>query len=113
MPIPALPVAHLVVIQSAFTLRGFEGLLYLPALSGHADQGFNRVFAAGGVTQIVSALGLLFDAAPHQKRPRPAILFRQFDQRPVVEPFALASEAGGKTLPSRCASGRMSREAVS
>src|ERR1017187_4216915 len=102
MPIPALPVAYLVVIQSAFTLRGFEGLLYLPALSGHSDQSFNRVVAVGGMTQIVGAFWLLFDAAPHQKRPRPTILFRQWHKRPVVEPFALAAEAGGKALPFRC-----------
>src|SRR5674476_368878 len=85
MPIPTLPVAHLVVIQSAFAFSRLKGLLDQPALSGHSDQGFNRVFTAGGVTQIVSALWLLFDAAPHQKRPRPTILFRQWHQRPVVE----------------------------
>src|SRR5664279_4609269 len=85
VPIPTLPVAHLVVIQSAFAFSRLKGLLDQPALSGHSDQGFNRVFTAGGVTQIVSALWLLFDAAPHKKRPRPTILFRQWHQRPVVE----------------------------
>lgn len=99
MPIPALSVAHLVVIQSAFTFSRLKGLLDQPALSGHSDQSFNRVFTAGGVTQIVSALWLLFDAAPYQKRPRPTILFRQWHQRPFVEPFALAIEAGGKAFP--------------
>src|ERR1039458_653200 len=67
-----------------------KGLLDQPALSGHSDQGLNRVFPGGRVTQIVSALWLLFDAAPYQKRPRPTILFRQLHQRPVVESFPLA-----------------------
>src|ERR1039457_4184921 len=102
MPIPTVPVAYLVVIQPAFAFSRLKGLLDQPALSGHSDQGFNRVFPGGRVTQIVSALWLLFDAAPYQKRPRPTILFRQLHQRPVVESFALAAEAGGKTLPSRC-----------
>src|ERR1035441_10605322 len=57
---------------------------------------------ARSVTQIVSALWLLFDAAPHQKRPSPTILFRQLQQRPIIEPFALAAETGGKALPCRC-----------
>src|ERR1035438_10621832 len=77
MPIPALPVAHLVVIQSAFAFSRLKGLLDQPALAGHSDQGFNGVFTAGGVTQIVSALWILFDAAPYQKRPRPTILDRK------------------------------------
>ncbi len=109
MPIPALSVAHLVVIQSAFTFSRLKGLPDQPALSGHSDQSFNRVFTAGGVTQIVSALWLLFDAAPYQKRPRPTILFRQWHQRPFVEPFALATEAGGKAFPSRCGRLRVHR----
>jgi hypothetical protein len=90
------------VIQSAFAFRGLEGLFDLPAFASHADQRFNRVFSAGSMTEIVSVLWLLFDAAPHQKRPRPSILFRQLHQCPVVETFALAAETGGKTLPSRC-----------
>ena len=102
VPIPALPVAHLVVIQSAFAFSRLKGLLDQPALSGHSDQRFKRVFPGGSVTQIVSALCLLFDAAPHKKRPRLAILFRQLHQRPVIERFALAPETGGNALPWRC-----------
>lgn len=35
MAIPALPVAHLAGIQSAFTFRRLKGLLDQPALDGH------------------------------------------------------------------------------
>ena len=102
VPIPALPVAHFVVVQPAFAFSCLKGLFDQPALSSHSDQRFQRVFPDGSVTQIVSALWLLFDAAPHQKRPRPAILFRQLHQRPVIERFALAPETGGNALPWRC-----------
>jgi hypothetical protein len=66
MPIPALPVAHLVVIQSAFAFSRLKGLLDQPALAGHSDQDFNRVFTGRGVTEIVRALWLFFDTASHQ-----------------------------------------------
>ena len=102
MPIPPLPVANFIVIQSAFALGSLKTLLDLPALSGHSDQSFKRVSAGGSVTQIVSVLRLLFDTAPHQKRSHPPILLREPHPRPVVEPFALAAETGGKALPCRC-----------
>jgi hypothetical protein len=59
MPIPALPVAHLVVIQSAFAFSRLKGLLDQPALAGHSDQGFNRVFTAGASTDYVLPGGTL------------------------------------------------------
>src|SRR5664280_84116 len=102
VPIPALPVAHFVVVQPAFAFSCLKALFDQPALSSHSDQRCKRVFPGGRVTQIVSALWLLFDAAPHQKRPSPTILFRQLQQRPIIEPFALAAETGGKALPCRC-----------
>jgi len=37
VPVPTLPVANLVVIQSAFSLGSLKALLDLPALSGHSD----------------------------------------------------------------------------
>src|SRR5271166_5415939 len=110
VPVPTLPVADLVVIQSAFALGSLKALLDLPALSGHSDQRLQRVFPDGSVTQIVSALWLLFEAAPHQKRPRPAILLREPHQGPVIEPFALAAETGGKTSP--CLVGQTLRNRV-
>src|ERR1035437_10130660 len=101
VPIPALPVAHFVVVQPAFAFSCLKGWFDQPALSSHSDQRFKRVFPGGSVTQIVSALWLLFEAAPHQKRPSPTILFRQSQQRPIIEPFALAAETCGKALPCR------------
>src|SRR5271166_6204639 len=71
VPVPTLPVANLVVIQSAFALGSLKALLDLPALSGHSDQRLQRVFPGGSVTEIVGVLGLFFDTAPHQK-PQPA-----------------------------------------
>ncbi len=102
VPVPALPVAHFVVVQPAFAFSCLQAWFDQPALSSHSDQRCKRVFPAGSVTQIVSALGLLFEAAPHQKRPSPTLLFRQLQQRPIIEPFALAAETGGKALPCRC-----------
>ena len=63
MPIPTLPAAHLVAIQSAFAFGRLKALLDLPAFACHSDQRFKRIFSGGSVTQIVSALRLLFDAA--------------------------------------------------
>src|ERR1039458_880481 len=63
-------------------------------LSGHSDKRLQRVFPGGSVTEIVGVLGLFFDTAPHQKRPRPAILLGEPHQGPVIEPFALAAETG-------------------
>src|ERR1035441_198468 len=110
VPVPTLPVANLVVIQSAFALGGLKALLDLPALSGHSDKRLQRVFPGGSVTEIVGVLGLFFDTAPHQKRPRPAILLGEPHQGPVIEPFALAAETGGKPPP--CLVGQTLRNRV-
>src|SRR5664279_2215929 len=97
VPIPALPVAHFVGVQPAFALGSLKALLDQPALSSHSDQRCKRVFPGGSVTQIVSALWLLFEAAPHQKRPRPTILFRPLQQRPIIEPVSYTH----LTLPTK------------
>src|ERR1035437_3763034 len=110
VPVPTLPVANLVVIQSAFALGGLKALLDLPALSGHSDKRLQRIFPGGSVTEIVGVLGLFFDTAPHQKRPRPAILLGEPHQGPVIEPFALAAETGGKPPP--CLVGQTLRNRV-
>src|ERR1035437_2895185 len=99
VPIPALPVAPFVGVQPAFAFSCLQAWFDQPALSSHSDQRCKRVFPDGSVTQIVSALWLLFEAAPHQKCPSPTIVFRQLQQRPIIEPFALAAETGGKALP--------------
>src|ERR1039457_6787655 len=59
VPVPTLPVANLVVIQSTFALGSLKALLDLPALSGHSDKRLQRVFSGGSVTEIVGVLGLL------------------------------------------------------
>src|SRR5271166_1199184 len=110
VPVPTLPVANLVVIQSAFALGSLKALLDLPALSGHSDQRLQRVFPGGSVTEIVGVLGLFFDTAPHQKRPPPAILLREPQQGPVIESFALAAETSGKAPP--CLVGQTLRNRV-
>ena len=89
VPVPTLPVANLVVIQSAFALGSLKALLDLPALSGHSDQRLQRVFPGGSVTEIVGVLGLFFDTAPHQKRPRPAILLGEPHPGPVDDEYRL------------------------
>src|ERR1035437_242449 len=93
VPIPALPVAHFVVVQPAFALSCLQGWFDQPALSSHSDQRCKRVFPGGSVTQIVSALWLLFDAAPHQKRPRPTILWVSYGfmihSLPIILPNAV------------------------
>src|ERR1035437_8002886 len=71
VPIPALPVAPFVGVQPAFAFSCLQAWFDQPALSSHSDQRFKRVFPDGSVTQIVSALWLLFEAAPHQKPPEP------------------------------------------
>src|SRR5271157_1005630 len=56
VPVPTLPVANLVMIQSALALGGLKGLLDLPALSSHTGQGWQRGSAGGRVSQIVRIL---------------------------------------------------------
>src|SRR5271166_1543874 len=73
VPVPTLPVANLVMIQSALALGGLKGLLDLPALSSHTGQGWQRGSAGGRVSQIVRILRQRLEAASHEQRPRPAL----------------------------------------
>ena len=89
--IPALPVAHLVMIEPALALGGLEGLLDLPALASHAHQRSQVRFRRGCMKPIVSMFWLLFDAAPHQQSVTPAILLPAMNERPVIKPFAFTA----------------------
>ena len=91
MPVPALPVADFIVVQSALALRCLEALLDLPALPSYADKGLQRGFRGGRIEPIVRVFGLWFDAAPNQQPVAPAILFPTPDRSPVVQPFAFAA----------------------
>src|SRR5271166_3413477 len=110
VPVPALPVANLVVIQSALALGSLKGVLDLPALSSHTGQGWQGGSAGGRVSQVVGILRLRLEAASHEQRPRPTLLLRQQDPRPVIPPLALAAGTGGKALP--CALGQTLRNRV-
>src|SRR5271166_3075400 len=72
VPIPALPVAHFVVVPPAFAFSCLKGLLDQPALSSHSDQRCKRVFPGGSVTEIVGVLGLFFDTASHEQPSAPS-----------------------------------------
>ena len=87
------------MIQPALALGGLEGLLDLPALSGHAHKAFQCGFARGRVKPIVGVLGLFFDAAPYQQPVAPAILFPASDQSPVVHRLAFAARSCGNPFP--------------
>ena len=89
--IPALPVAHFVMVQPALAFGSLEGLLDLPALSGHAYKRFERRFVLGRIKPVVGMLWLLFDAAPHQQSVAPTILFPAMNEGPVIKPFAFAA----------------------
>ena len=99
VPVPAPPVADLVVIQSTLALGGLKSLLNLPALAGDSRQRFECGLVRERVEPVVGMPGLLFDAAPHQQSVAPAILLTESNHRPVVEPFSFAARAGGYALP--------------
>ena len=99
MALPSLPVADLVVVQPALSLGRLETLFDLPALSSNPHQGSTGGLGSRGVAQVVGVFELLSETAPHQQRPRPALLLGQTHQGPVIEAFAFAARAGGKTFP--------------
>jgi hypothetical protein len=65
---PSLPVANLVAIQSAFSLRRLEGYFDFPTPSGHASQSFQCALALRGIGQVIRILIRIVDAASHQRR---------------------------------------------
>ena len=101
VPIPALPVADFVVIQSALALGGLEGLFNLPALSGDTHEGLQRGLLRGRLETIVGMLGFFFDAASHQQPVIPAILLPARNHGPVVQPFPFAARTGGDAFPGQ------------
>jgi hypothetical protein len=96
--VPALPLAHLVLIESAFAFGGLEAGFDFPPAARDVDQGLPGGFAARGVYDVIRMLALLVQAAPHQQVMPEAALFcgdlqtPQRGERPVIQ--ALAFGAG-------------------
>ncbi len=109
VPIPALPVADFVVVKPALALGGLEGLFNLPALSGHAHEGFQRGLGRGRIEAIVGMLGLFFDTAPHQQPVVPAILLPARNHGPAVQPFTFAARSCGNAFPGQIRSALCNR----
>src|SRR5215211_1571641 len=97
VPLPAVPLAYLVLLEADFALGRLETIFYGPASARDPDR---LVGERSGrpVGQVVGVLLLrLVDAAPQKQ---PATRFRpvRIGQRhagPVVRPFSLAPLTGG------------------
>ena len=75
VPVPTLPPAHLILIETAFAFGRLKPHLYFPAPASDVDQRLPRGLAARCIYDVIRMLSFLIKAAPHQQIMPEATLF--------------------------------------
>ena len=74
MPVPSLPGAYFVFIESAFLLGSLKPRLNGPVPTGHLHQGFQRHVLLRGKRDVISQPVEVFQTTAHQQPMTPGLL---------------------------------------